>query len=72
MTVNCVAPGYTRKERGPSADNSPAWARAAEQTPLGHVAEPGDIAALIAFLLSDEARQITGQVIHVDGGLTLG
>ncbi len=72
VTVNCVAPGYTRKERGPSADNSPAWARAAEQTPLGHVAEPGDIAALIAFLLSDEARQITGQVIHVDGGLTLG
>jgi 3-oxoacyl-[acyl-carrier protein] reductase len=72
VTVNCVAPGYTRKDRGPSADNAPAWARAAEATPLGHVAEPDDIAALIAFLLSDEARHITGQVIHVDGGLTLG
>ncbi|MBP0594627.1 SDR family oxidoreductase [Paraburkholderia sp. LEh10] len=72
VTVNCVAPGYTRKDRGPSADNAPAWARAAEATPLGHVAEPGDIAALIVFLLSDEARHITGQVIHVDGGLTLG
>jgi 3-oxoacyl-[acyl-carrier protein] reductase len=72
VTVNCVAPGYTRKDRGPSADNASVWTRAAEATPLGHVAEPADIAALIAFLLSDEARHITGQVIHIDGGLTLG
>jgi 3-oxoacyl-[acyl-carrier protein] reductase len=72
VTVNCVAPGYTAKDRGPSAENAPAWQRAAEATPLGHVAEPEDIAALIAFLLSDEARHITGQTIHVDGGLTLG
>jgi NAD(P)-dependent dehydrogenase (short-subunit alcohol dehydrogenase family) len=72
VTVNCVAPGYTRKDRGPSAGNASVWARAAEATPLGHVAEPADIAALIAFLLSDEARHITGQVIHIDGGLTLG
>jgi NAD(P)-dependent dehydrogenase (short-subunit alcohol dehydrogenase family) len=72
VTVNCVAPGYTRKDRGPSAENASAWTRAAEATPLGHVAEPADIAALIAFLLSDEARHITGQVIHIDGGLTLG
>jgi len=72
VTVNCVAPGYTRKDRGPGADNAAVWARAAETTPLGHVAEPADVAALIAFLLSDEARHITGQVIHIDGGLTLG
>ncbi|MFL9985597.1 MULTISPECIES: SDR family NAD(P)-dependent oxidoreductase [Paraburkholderia] len=72
VTVNCVAPGYTRKDRGPSADNASVWTRAAEATPLGHVAEPADIAALITFLLSDEARHITGQVIHIDGGLTLG
>ncbi|MGF6774513.1 3-oxoacyl-[acyl-carrier protein] reductase [Paraburkholderia sp. GAS199] len=72
VAVNCVAPGYTRKDRGPSADNASVWTRAAEATPLGHVAEPADIAALIAFLLSDEARHITGQVIHIDGGLTLG
>jgi len=72
VTVNCVAPGYTRKDRGPTADNASVWDRAAEATPLGRVAEPADIAALIAFLLSDEARHITGQVIHIDGGLTLG
>lgn len=72
VTVNCVAPGYTRKDQGPTAENAPAWARAAEATPLGRVAEPADVAELIAFLLSDAARHITGQTIHVDGGLTLG
>lgn len=72
VTVNCVAPGYTAKDRGPSPENAPVWQRAAEATPLGRVAEPADIAALIAFLLSDEARHITGQTIHIDGGLTLG
>lgn len=72
VTVNCVAPGYTRKDRGPSPDNAAVWTHAAEATPLGHIAEPADVAALIAFLLSDEARHITGQVIHVDGGLALG
>lgn len=71
ITVNAVAPGFTRKDRGPSADNAGAWVHAAHATPLGRIAEPDDVAALIAFLLSDAARQITGQVVHVDGGLTL-
>jgi NAD(P)-dependent dehydrogenase (short-subunit alcohol dehydrogenase family) len=72
VTVNCVAPGYTRKDTGPTPENAPVWERAAQQTPLGHVADPADIAELIAFLLSGAARHITGQVIHIDGGLTLG
>lgn len=72
VSVNCVAPGYTRKDAGPTRENAPAWARAAEVTPLGRVADPADVAELIAFLLSDAARHITGQTIHIDGGLTLG
>lgn len=72
-TVNCVAPGYTKKESaGHSALSSAAWQKAADRTPLGRIAEPDDIAATAAFLLSREARHITGQIIHVDGGLTLG
>jgi NAD(P)-dependent dehydrogenase (short-subunit alcohol dehydrogenase family) len=39
---------------------------------LGRVAEPEDVARVVAFLCSDEARHVTGQVILVDGGLTLG
>ena len=39
---------------------------------LGRVAEPEDVARVIAFLCSEDARHITGQVIVVDGGLTLG
>ena len=71
-TVNCVSPGYTRKDAsGHSALSEDAWRRAAAKTPMGRIAEPDDHAALIAFLLGREARHITGQVIHVDGGLTL-
>lgn len=69
ITVNCVAPGYTRKDR-PSA-NHKAWAKAVRDTPLGQIATPEKIAEAIRFLLSDAATHITGEVIHVDGGLTL-
>lgn len=72
VTVNCVAPGYTRKDHGSGQLDPAAWTKAAELTPLGRIADPIDIAGLIAFLLSDAARHITGQVIAVDGGLTLG
>ena len=71
-TVNCVAPGYTRKDAsGHSALSEDAWKRAAAKTSMGRIAEPDDHATLVAFLLGREARHITGQVIHVDGGLTL-
>ena len=73
VTVNCVAPGFTRKDKqGHSSLGGDAWQRAAELTPMGRIADPDDIAALVAFLLGPEARHITGQVIHVDGGLGLG
>ncbi len=72
VTVNAVVPGYTRKDGGHTALAADAWTAAAAATPLGRIAEPDDIAALIAFLLSPQARHITGQAIAVDGGLSLG
>jgi len=73
ITVNAVAPGYTRKDRDrASAIGSSAWDRAVQAIPLGRIAEPDDVAGVIAFLLGPDARYITGQVIAVDGGLTLG
>lgn len=71
-TVNCIAPGFTRKDgAGHSATPPEANSAAAEATPSGRLAVPDDIAATATFLLSREAAHITGQVIHVDGGLTL-
>jgi meso-butanediol dehydrogenase/(S,S)-butanediol dehydrogenase/diacetyl reductase len=41
-----------------------------ERIPLGRYAEPAEVAALIAFLGSDEARFITGSIYTIDGGMT--
>ena len=72
VTVNCVAPGYTQKDgSGHSALSSKSWEAAAKKTPMGRIGVPEDTAGLVAFLLSEEAQFITGQIIHVDGGLTI-
>ena len=72
VTVNCVAPGFTEKEvSGHSALSNAAWDAAAAMTPNRKLAKPPDIAAAIAFFLSDEASHVTGQVLRVDGGLSL-
>ncbi|SDR41939.1 NAD(P)-dependent dehydrogenase, short-chain alcohol dehydrogenase family [Rhizobiales bacterium GAS191] len=72
-TVNIVAPGFTRKDAGKHGQLSQAgWDEAASRNAQRRLAAPGDIAATIAFLLSDGAAHITGETIHVDGGLTLG
>jgi NAD(P)-dependent dehydrogenase (short-subunit alcohol dehydrogenase family) len=70
VTVNIVVPGFTKKDQGiHAAAPSEALIRAAAITPTGRLTEPADIGEAIAFLLSDGAAQITGQTIHVDGGL---
>jgi 3-oxoacyl-[acyl-carrier protein] reductase len=72
-TVNVVVPGFTRKDEGKLGSLSPAaWKEAATRNPQGRLAWPEDIAATITFLLSDDAAHLTGAVVHVDGGLTLG
>ncbi len=67
ITVNAIAPGYIKTEM---TEKLPDKIREAllQQIPLGHAAEPWDVAQVVMFLLSDSARYITGEVIRVDGG----
>jgi 3-oxoacyl-[acyl-carrier protein] reductase len=70
ITVNCIVPGFIRKEQG-TKDGIPDKEQLATQAriPLGRFGEPSEVAAAIAFLLSKEAGYITGQSLHVNGGL---
>ena len=70
VNVNAVAPGFVRTERLQTLPPE-VIARAKSSTVLGRLAEPEDIAHVVSFLCSDEARHVTGQVIDVDGGLSL-
>ena len=70
VNVNAVAPGFVRTERL-SLLPPEVVDRAQKSSVLGRVAEPEDIARVITFLCSDEARHITGQTITVDGGMSL-
>lgn len=72
VTVNCVAPGFTRKDAaGHAATSREAMERTRALIPTGRLCTPEDVAAAVLFLLSREAAQVTGQVLHVDGGLSL-
>jgi 3-oxoacyl-[acyl-carrier protein] reductase len=69
ITVNMVNPGPTDTELNPA--DGPNAGAINGFTALGHFAEPGDVAAAVAFLASPEGRYITGATINVDGGFTI-
>lgn len=74
ITVNAVSPGPTETALF-RANNPPASAgegRYLASVPMGRFGQPYEIAAAIAFLLSEEAAFITGQTLHVDGGASIG
>jgi 3-oxoacyl-[acyl-carrier protein] reductase len=70
INVNAVAPGFVKTDLLTTLPRE-VLERAEHESVLGRVAEPEDVARVIVFLCSDAARHITGQVIVVDGGLTL-
>jgi 3-oxoacyl-[acyl-carrier protein] reductase len=70
VNVNAVAPGFIRTERMTMLPKE-VIERARKHSVLGRVAEPEDVANVITFLCSDEARHVTGQTLVVDGGLSL-
>jgi 3-oxoacyl-[acyl-carrier protein] reductase len=67
VTVNTVSPGFT--------DTAMLWdmfrETAAQMTPLGRLGNPGDIADMVAFVVSDQARWLTGQTIQASGGVVM-
>lgn len=70
ITVNCVVPGFIEKDAGTKDGLSDdELERSRSRIPLGRIGLPSEVAATIEFLLSQDAGYITGQSIHVNGGL---
>ena len=68
ITVNCVAPGFINTDMTAGLPEEQQKALLA-QIPLGHLGKPQDIAHAVAFIASPQAGYITGQEIHVNGGM---
>ena len=70
VTVNCVAPGLVDTEMTRGLP-TPARERMVAAIPLGRAGAPEDVAAAVLYLASDEAAWVTGQTLHVNGGMAM-
>lgn len=71
IRVNCIAPSLTNTPLASKLLNTEDKIEAnAQRHPLKKIGDPADIASMASFLLSDQAKWITGQVMHVDGGMS--
>jgi len=68
ITVNCVAPGFIETDMTAALAEEQQKALLG-QIPLGHLGKPADVAHAVAFLASDKACYVTGQELHVNGGM---
>ena len=71
ITVNCVAPGYIATDMTNKLPET-VKEKILSEIPLGILGEPGDIAGAVTYLASDDAGYVTGQTIHVNGGMFMG
>lgn len=69
LRVNAVAPGLTETPMTSALTQGPARAVSEKMHPLGRIGRPEDIASAIAWLIDPEQSWVTGQILHVDGGL---
>lgn len=70
VTVNCIAPGFIITAMTDKL-NDEQKQRMLDSIPSGYLGEAKDVAASVAFLASEEARYVTGQTIHVNGGMAM-
>ena len=70
ITVNCVAPGFIETDMTASLPEEQQKALLG-QIPLGHLGKPADIAHAVAYLASPQAAYVTGQELHVNGGMLM-
>ena len=70
ITVNAVEPGVIATEMNSALDEE-TLNSLKEETPLGRIGTPEEVAALVLFLASESASFITGQIIGIDGGFAI-